>query len=129
MTTTGIHRPFLILGALQAALAVAMGAFAAHKLAATLDEAMLQTFRTAAIYQFHHALGLCIVALAAAHLGHTRPLIVGGWLLFAGSLLFPGSLYLLVLTGKTWLGAVTPFGGAAFILGWILVASTAAITR
>lgn len=113
---------FLILGALAAALAVGAGAFGAHGLRRSLSAEMLEVFQTAVQYHMAHALGLVLVGLAVLHFPASGPLRLAGWLMLAGIVLFSGSLYLLVLTGQRWLGAVTPFGGTAFILAWVLVA-------
>ena len=105
------------------ALAVGMGAFGAHGLKARLDAYHLDIYRTAVLYHFLHALGMLIVAT----LPRTGTLSAESansvcWLLAAGILIFSGSLYLLAGTGVTVLGAITPFGGVAFILGWLLLA-------
>ena len=105
------------------ALAVGMGAFGAHGLKARLDAYHLDIYRTAVLYHFLHALGMLIVAT----LPRTGTLSAESansvcWLLAAGILIFSGSLYLLAVTGVTVLGAITPFGGVAFILGWLLLA-------
>jgi len=114
-------RFFFVLGAVSAALAVALGAFAAHGLRGRVPPELLQTFETGARYQLYHALGLLVAAGASARWpgGATT---AAGWLFVAGTVLFAGSLYLLVLTGQRWLGAVTPLGGAAFVAGWLALA-------
>ena len=96
------------------------GAFGAHALRDRLTPADLATFETAARYQMYHALALLAVGLLTDR-GVTRA-GAAGWLFLAGVALFSGSLYLLVLTGQRWLGAVTPFGGVAFIAGWVALA-------
>jgi len=115
-------RLFLFLGAVLAAMAVVLGAFGAHALKGRLPADMLAVYHTAVEYHFWHALGLLAVGLACLQLPDSPWLRAAGWLLAAGVLLFSGSLYLLVLSGHRWLGAVTPFGGMAFILGWIAFA-------
>jgi uncharacterized membrane protein YgdD (TMEM256/DUF423 family) len=109
---------FILIGALLAALAVALGAFGAHALKAMLLAAgRYETYQTAVQYHFYHALGL--IALGAlGQLFPERRLAVAGWLMLLGCLLFSGSLYVLCFTGATWLGAVTPLGGLAFIGAW-----------
>ncbi len=116
---------FFFLGSLSAGLAVALGAFGAHALKARLTADRLVTFETGVRYQMYHALALLAVALTAAHLSTTSLLNLAGWLFVAGTLLFSGSLYLLCVTGKRWLGAITPFGGVAFIAGWVCLALVA----
>lgn len=113
-------RSWLVAGALLAAVAVAAGAFGAHGLRGRLSPGDLATFETAARYQMYHGLGLVAVALLAER-GITG-LNVPGWLFLVGILLFSGSLYLLTLAGLRWMGAVTPLGGVAFILGWVMLA-------
>ena len=120
-----MHRIFLFLGALQAALAVALGAFGAHALKASLDDASLAVYETAVRYQFYHALGMGLIALVVGRSPGRRLPVVSGWLLLSGSVVFCGTLYLLVLTGAKWLGAITPLGGACFIVGWVVLAISA----
>lgn len=115
-------RALLAAGALAAALAVIMGAFGAHALRDRLGVELGAVYRTAVDYHFYHALGLLAVGLLAARLPGTRVLHWSGVLLGAGIILFSGSLYMLSLGGPGWLGAVTPFGGLAFIGGWALLA-------
>jgi uncharacterized membrane protein YgdD (TMEM256/DUF423 family) len=77
------------------------------------------------LYHLFHSLGLAVVGLAALNIANSRALARSGWLMLAGIALFCGSLYLLSMTGATWLGAVTPLGGLAFILAWILFVAAA----
>ena len=79
-------------------------------------------YRTGVEYHFYHAIGMILVGLAAVHLPGSATLRRAGWAMLAGIVLFSGSLYLLALTGLAWLGAITPFGGAAFIAAWVLFA-------
>jgi uncharacterized membrane protein YgdD (TMEM256/DUF423 family) len=118
---------FIMLGSINMALAVAIGAFGAHGLAGKVTEKMLQNWNTGAHYHIIHALALLAIGLLMSKInGSSSFLNIGGWLIVAGILFFSGSLYAMVLTGvKTW-GAITPIGGVAFIAGWILVAVTAA---
>ena len=112
---------FLTAGAVLAGLGVALGAFGAHGLKEVLNVSSLAVFETAVRYQMYHALGLVGIAtlgmLPSATLAGTW-LRRSGQLITAGTLVFSGSLYLLVATGISWLGAVTPLGGVALILGW-----------
>ena len=114
-------KALLVLGALNAALAVVLGAFGAHGLKARVDAALLDTWATASLYHFHHALALLLVGVLAKQFGGAG-VVAAGWTLFAGMLIFSGSLYLLVLSGQRWLGAVTPIGGTAMIVGWLMLA-------
>ena len=118
-----VHRAVLALGALFGLTAVAAGAFGAHALEARLAADRLAIFETAARYQMYHALALVAVAFAAALLPEARgQTIAAGWAFVAGVVVFSGSLYLLALGGPRWLGAITPFGGACFLIGWGLIA-------
>jgi uncharacterized membrane protein YgdD (TMEM256/DUF423 family) len=109
-------------GALFGFLAVALGAFGAHGLEGRLSPADLATFETAVRYQMYHALALILVGATAATLPGFR-VRAAGWAFASGILVFSGSLYLLVLTGHRWLGAVTPLGGVAFLVGWAALAA------
>jgi uncharacterized membrane protein YgdD (TMEM256/DUF423 family) len=117
----------LFLGAVFAGLAVAGGAFGAHMLKSSLDATMLGAFETGVRYQMYHALALCVLANIDER-AQNRVAAVG-WLFTIGIVLFSGSLYLLSLSGIRWVGAVTPLGGAALIMGWALLAWSAATRR
>jgi uncharacterized membrane protein YgdD (TMEM256/DUF423 family) len=121
-----MDRTFLLIGALAGFLAVAFGAFGAHALRSRLSPDMLAVFETGVRYQMYHALALLLVAVAAARFGGWM-VSAAGWLFTAGILLFSGSLYALALTGVTTLGAITPIGGLAFLVGWALLAIMAAM--
>jgi uncharacterized membrane protein YgdD (TMEM256/DUF423 family) len=112
-----MERTFFALGALLAGLGVALGAFGAHALKARLAPDMLAVWETGVRYQIYHALALLAVAWALAR-WPGGAVQASGWLFVAGTLLFSGSLYALALTGVRGLGAVTPLGGAAWIVGW-----------
>ena len=117
-------------GAIALALAVMIGAFGAHGLRGRLDDYSMSVYERAVFYHFVHALGILIVS-ALMETG-TLPRPAGGWvcgLLAAGIALFSGSLYALALSGNRMLGAVTPFGGVAFIAAWAWLAFTAMRTR
>ena len=112
-----MQRFFFAFGSGFALIAVVTGAFAAHALKSRLSPEMFQIFEVAVRYQMYHALGLIAVAWASTQ--WSDPLITAsGWLFVAGIVIFSGSLYILSLTGVRWLGAITPIGGAAFIIGW-----------
>lgn len=109
-----------VAGAVLAALAVGAGAFGAHALRDSLDAAQLAVYETAARYQMYHALGLLVASQLP---GQRPPLLRWACVLFLiGIVLFSGSLYVLAVTGRGWLGAITPFGGVAFLAGWVCVA-------
>ena len=116
---------FIALGALLCAGAVAAGAFGAHALKGRLAPDLLAVYRTAVEYHFYHALGLVLVGCVATRLADATLAAASGWLMLAGIVLFSGSLYLLAVTGTRWLGAVTPLGGLAFIVAWVLLAVAA----
>ena len=116
---------FLALGAGFGAGGVVLGAFGAHALKSRLAADALALWSTATQYLFWHALGVLAVGLASIALPESAWLRAAGALLAAGILLFSGSLYLLALGAPKALGAVTPFGGAAFILGWAALAVAA----
>jgi uncharacterized membrane protein YgdD (TMEM256/DUF423 family) len=118
----GAAKLFVTLGALAAALGVLLGAFGAHALKTRLAPDMLAVYQTAVQYHLWHALGLLSIGIVAFHLPTSVPLRVAGWLMLVGIALFSGSLYVLATTGTKWLGAITPFGGAAFIAAWLAFA-------
>ncbi len=101
---------------------MALGAFGAHALKARMTPDLLTTFETGVRYQMYHALAMLAVALAMTRVSAVGLLNAAGWLFVVGTLLFSGSLYLLCFTHKRWLGAITPFGGLAFIAGWLCLA-------
>ncbi len=113
-------RTVATLAALFAGLSVALGAFGAHALRSRLAARDLEIFETAVRYQMYHALALFIVAaLLTRELAHASN---AAWAFTTGIVLFSGSLYAMVFTGARWLGAITPLGGVAFLVGWGLVA-------
>ena len=115
---------WMAIGALFAFLGVALGAFGAHALRARITPRDLEIFDVAVRYQLTHALALLITGLILwwRGLDVSRLLVITPWLFTAGIILFSGSLYALVFTGKRWLGAVTPLGGVLFLAGWLLLA-------
>jgi uncharacterized membrane protein YgdD (TMEM256/DUF423 family) len=119
---------WIAIGALIAGLAVGAGAFAAHGLKARLiaaadgDFQPREIFETAARYQMYHGLALLAVGLTAVQYPALRGVQIAGWSFVLGAILFSGSLYALALTGIRWLGAITPLGGLAFLVGWAALA-------
>jgi len=115
---------FAAAGAVSAFISVAAGAFGAHALRDRLEPNLLAVFETGARYQMYHALALFAVAWVAT----AAP---SGWATWAGrlfligTLVFSGSLYALALSGVRMLGAITPFGGVAFLAGWLCLAMAA----
>lgn len=101
-------------------LAVALGAFGAHGLRGTVDPTLLDVWQTAVQYQMFHALVLLVIVLAGSR--RSLPLLMrAAQLMMAGTVLFSGSLYVLVLSGIKALGMVTPIGGVLFMLGWLVL--------
>ena len=115
---------FLILGGVNALLAVAFGAFGGHALKHRIDESLQAIYQTGSQYHFYHSLGLLMIGLVALQTPNTIWLKLSGWSMFVGIILFSGSLYLLAILNLRWLGMVTPIGGLLFILGWIFLTIT-----
>jgi len=115
----------LFAAAIAMAFAVALGAFGAHALKVRLAADALAVWQTAVQYHAWHALGLLGIGLWQRQAPEPVALRVAALLLAAGIVLFSGSLYALALTGARGLGAVTPFGGIAFIAGWLALAKAA----
>lgn len=115
-----MSKTFFVLGSLFAGLGVAAGAFGAHAL--KLPSESLKIFETGVRYQMYHAFALIALAWAITKWpGSIKSFNASGWLFTAGILFFSVSLYALALTGLSWLGAITPFGGVAFVLAWLLL--------
>ena len=121
-----MDRLFFVLGSASAGIAVALGAFGAHALKARLSPEMLAVYETGVRYQMAHALALLAVAWACTRWPGSAAITASGWLFVAGTVLFSGSLYALSLTGVRGLGAVTPIGGVAWLVGWGCLAWAAA---
>lgn len=115
-------RTFLMLGAINALLCVAFGAFGAHGLKQSLSAEMLTVYQTGVQYHFYHSLGLIIVGLVLLHIPKSKSVLLSGWLMLGGIVLFSASLYALSLTEIRALGAITPLGGIAFLSAWLLLA-------
>jgi len=118
------ERIFFAAGCIAGFLGVALGAFGAHALKARLAAEALATFEVGVRYQMYHALALIAAAWACTKWPGAWA-NAGGWLFIAGIVVFSGSLYMLVLTGTRWLGAVTPIGGLALLAGWVCLAVAA----
>lgn len=112
---------WFVTGAIFSAVGVALGAFGAHGLKARVSTDLLAVFETGVRYHMYHAFALLAVGWAASR-NPASVLQVAGFLFSVGIVLFSGSLYLMTLTGARWLGAITPFGGLAFLVGWALLA-------
>ena len=116
-----LFRLLIATGAVSAFLGVALGAFGAHGLRQRLSADMLAVFEIGVRYQLAHALALLGAGAAAARLA-PGALAAAGILFVIGTLVFSGSLYVLALSGRKWLGAVTPLGGLALLAGWACLA-------
>jgi uncharacterized membrane protein YgdD (TMEM256/DUF423 family) len=114
-------KTFLILGALNTLLCIALGAFGAHGLKRVLSPEMLAIYHTGVQYHFYHAFGIIIIGLLLLHFPKSRFIPLSGWLMMIGIVLFSFSLYILSLTGIRGLGIVTPFGGVSFLSAWGLL--------
>ena len=104
-------------------LSVALGALGAHALRNMLDEYGKSIYEKAVHYQMFHTLALLAVGILQ-HLVKDKSFSIAGWGFLMGIFLFSGSLYLLATTGIKWLGAITPFGGVAFLFGWFWLVLT-----
>jgi uncharacterized membrane protein YgdD (TMEM256/DUF423 family) len=110
--------------AFSAMLSVLLGAFAAHGLKSKLSETLLSTFQTGVQYQMYHSLALILLVILYRQMPQSLLLYSAGFM-FAGIILFSGSLYMLALTQIKWFGPVTPLGGICFIVGWALLIAVA----
>ena len=117
-----MNKTIFLTGIFLGALAIILGAFGAHGLEEKLDADAIQTFETGVKYQMYHALALMLVAILISRFPNSILLTVAGYAFVAGIFIFSGSLYALTLTGIKWLGAITPIGGLAFIIGWLCLA-------
>lgn len=116
-------RVFAFLGAVNAFLAVAAGAFGAHGLRRRISPDLLAVFEIGARYHMFHALGLFGIAWLVSR--GAPGAAAAGWAMVAGIAIFSGSLYALALTGARGFGAVTPVGGFLFLIAWALAAYAA----
>lgn len=114
-------KTFIIIGAINAFLAVALGAFGAHGLKDRLDSYYLDIWKTGVTYQMFHATGLIVIGILLGKVTASSYFTWSGWLFFAGIIFFSGSLYILTLTKVGVLGAITPIGGVCFLAGWVLM--------
>lgn len=113
------YQMWLLVGALSGFLVVALGAFGAHALKGTLASYGRDIYEKAVLYQMFHTVALLAVGILQRQNAAFAP---AGWLFLIGMILFCGSLYVLAITGVKWLGAITPFGGLAFLAGWLWLA-------
>jgi uncharacterized membrane protein YgdD (TMEM256/DUF423 family) len=120
----GMDKTLMFVGALMGGLGVAIGAFGAHGLRGRLSPEMLAVFETGVRYHMYHALAILLTAALMSRVDG-RAIVIAGWSFSVGILIFSGSLYALALTGVTILGAITPIGGVAFLVGWVSLAIAA----
>jgi uncharacterized membrane protein YgdD (TMEM256/DUF423 family) len=113
---------FLMAASISGFLAVAIGAFGAHGLKQKISEEMMAVYQTGVQYHFYHTLALLGVGILLQQFPQSLALKVSGWGMLLGMLVFSGSLYLLVLSGTRWLGAITPIGGLALLVAWLALA-------
>lgn len=111
---------FVTLGSFSALTGVGMGAFGAHGLKAVISPEMMAIYQTAVNYQMWHALGLLAIGIIHQQMPD-RMISWAGWFMFTGIVIFSGSLYLFAILNLPWLGMITPFGGACFLLAWLLL--------
>jgi len=109
---------FVRIAAVFGFLGVALGAFGAHALRARLAPELLAVYQTGVLYHLVHAVALLGVGVVATRAPSTSA-TVAGWSFAIGIVLFSGSLYTLAITGIRPLGAITPFGGLSFLVGWL----------
>lgn len=112
---------FIVIGAINAFLAVAFGAFGAHGLANKLEPKYLEIWKTGVTYQMFHATGILVAGILLGKVAASSLFTWSGWLMLIGIILFSGSLYLLSLTKIGILGAITPLGGVSFLAAWVLM--------
>lgn len=112
---------FIIIGAINAFLAVSLGAFGAHALEGKIEPKYLEVWKTGVTYQMFHALGIIAIGIISRNVPATSLLSWSGWLMFIGIILFSGSLYVLSTSGIKVLGAITPLGGVSFLISWVLL--------
>ena len=118
-------RWWLLIASIAGFLGVAGGAFGAHALKTRISEQMLTNFETGTRYLLVHAVALLVVGVLAGR-ENVGDLSSVGWCFTVGMLIFTGTLWIMALTGHRWLGAVTPIGGTALIIGWLALAMAAA---
>lgn len=114
-------KSILVTGSIFMAFAVAFGAFGAHIVQDMLTADRFAVYQTGVEYHFYHAIGLLIIGTLALIEKPNRWLTYSSYCMISGILIFSGSLYILTLTDTGWLGAITPIGGFAFILGWVFL--------
>jgi uncharacterized membrane protein YgdD (TMEM256/DUF423 family) len=116
-----MQKIILLIASVSGAVSVMLGAFGAHAFKATLEASgRLETYETAVKYQFYHTIALLLIGVLMTRL-ESRSLDYAAIAMIVGIIIFSGSLYILCMTGIKWLGAITPIGGVAMIVGWVLL--------
>ncbi|WP_407269216.1 DUF423 domain-containing protein [Radiobacillus sp. PE A8.2] len=111
---------FLLLGAINGFLAVALGAFGAHGLEGKISENSIKVWEKAVNYQMFHTMALFVTGILISKFA-TGGLQSAGWFFFIGILLFSGSLYIYAISSVKFFAMITPLGGVAFLIGWVLL--------
>ena len=127
MTTQS--RLFLILAGAALCAAAGLGAYGAHGLANSVPPATWQAYMTAVDYQFYHGLGLGVVAILVELRPDVRAFNASGYLLAGGIVLFCGGIFATTFGAPATVGRIVPFGGIAFMLGWLLLAVGGLLAR
>lgn len=112
---------FLLLGAINTFICIALGAFGAHGLKHVLTSDMLTIYHTGVQYHFYHAIGLLFIGLLLLHFAKSRLIELSGWFMLLGIILFSVSLYVMSLTGIREIGIITPFGGVSYLIAWTVL--------
>ncbi|MDH4129681.1 MAG: DUF423 domain-containing protein [Spirochaetota bacterium] len=116
---------FIVIASISAGLIVILGAFGSHVLKNKISPEMLTVYQSGIQYHMFHSIGLFVVALVAIYVPNSSLVKWSGWIMLSGIVFFSGSLYILSITGIKWIGIITPFGGVALIISWILLAISA----
>ncbi|WP_188207675.1 DUF423 domain-containing protein [Alkalibacillus aidingensis] len=111
----------LMIGAISGFITVALGAFGAHGLESKLTEKMMQTWEKAVQYQMFHTTAIFIAAILLV-VSEVTTFQTSAWVFLIGIILFSGSLYVYSLTGAKTFAMITPLGGVAFLIGWVILA-------
>jgi uncharacterized membrane protein YgdD (TMEM256/DUF423 family) len=122
-------RLLLVLAALALCAAAGLGAYGAHGLAGSIPQATFEAYMTAIDYQFYHGLGLCVIAILVNMRPDVRAFHAAGYALALGIVLFCGGLVATTLGAPGGLGRIVPFGGIAFMVGWLLLGLGALLAR
>lgn len=112
---------FLLMGAVNTFICIALGAFGAHGLKHVLTPEMLTIFHTGLQYHIYHALGLLFVGMLSLHFAKSRLMELAGWFMLLGIILFSVSLYVMTLADIREIGIITPFGGMSYMLAWLIL--------